>query len=85
MRDRHEVTGRARPYRGETLYSWDGSAERVGYIYWNSLGRGQPRYDGRGRAAELDFGDETYTAPDGRKMTISTLWRKVDERLPTRR
>ena len=25
----------------------------------------------------LDFGDQIYTGADGRKMTISTAWRKV--------
>ena len=38
VRDRHEVTGPDAPYRGETLYSWDGAAKRVGYTYWNSSG-----------------------------------------------
>jgi hypothetical protein len=28
-------------------------------------------------AEGLDFGDQIYTGPDGRKMTISTLWRKA--------
>lgn len=76
VRDRHEVTGPGGLYRGETLYSWNGSAKQVEYTYWNSSGgvsRGRmaPTADG------LDFGDETYTGADGRKMTISTAWRKV--------
>ena len=25
----------------------------------------------------LDFGDETYTGPDGRKLSIATMWRKA--------
>jgi hypothetical protein len=76
VRDRHEVAGPGAPYRGETLYSWDGSAERVGYTYWNSTG-GVSRGSMSAKGAELDFGDETYAGPDGRKTKISTLWRKV--------
>jgi hypothetical protein len=76
VRDRHEVTGKGAPYRGETLYSWDGSARRVGYTYWNSSGgisRGTMAATGEG----LDFGDQTYMGPDGRRTKISTMWRKV--------
>jgi uncharacterized protein YndB with AHSA1/START domain len=76
VRDRHEVAGPGAPYRGETLYSWDGGAKRVGYTYWNSSG-GVSRGSMTAKAEELDFGDETYTGADGRKMTISTLWRRV--------
>lgn len=79
VRDVHEVTGGARPYRGETIYSWDGRANVVTYTYWNSSGgvsRGtmRPAADGR-----LDFGDETYTDPQGRRITISTHWRRDGE------
>lgn len=76
VRDRHEVKGSGAPYRGETLYSWDGSAKRVGYTYWNSSG-GVSRGTMAAKDGALDFGDQTYTGPDGRKMTISTTWRKV--------
>jgi hypothetical protein len=76
VRDRHEVSGPGAPYRGETLYSWDGSAKRVGYTYWNSSG-GVSRGSLTSRPDGLDFGDETYTGADGRKTTISTRWRKV--------
>ena len=76
VRDRHEVAGPGAPYRGETLYSWDGAAKRVGYTYWNSSG-GVSRGTMAAKADGLDFGDETYTGADGRKMTISTMWRKV--------
>ena len=75
VRDVHEVTGGARIYRGETLYSWDGSAGVVTYTYWNSLGgvsRGTMRADG----ARLAFGDESYTDPQGRRITLSTHWRR---------
>jgi Polyketide cyclase / dehydrase and lipid transport len=78
IRDRHEVTGGSKIYRGETLYSWNAAQRRVEYTYWNSVGgvsRGTmaPAPDG------LDFGNESYTGPDGKKMTISTFWRKVDD------
>ena len=75
VRDVHEVTGGARVYRGETLYSWDGTANVVTYTYWNSLGgvsRGTMRPDG----TRLSFGDESYTDPQGRRITISTHWRR---------
>lgn len=76
VRDRHEVKGPGAPYRGETLYSWDGAAKRVGYTYWNSSG-GVSRGTMAAKGEALDFGDETYTGADGRKMTISTMWRKA--------
>lgn len=76
VRDRHEVTGSGAPYRGETLYSWDGAEKRVGYTYWNSSG-GVSRGSMAPKGEALDFGDQTYTGADGRKMSISTLWRKV--------
>jgi len=79
VRDVHEVTGGARVYRGETLYSWDGTANSVTFTYWNSLGgvsRGTMR---PGEGGRLDFGDETYTDPQGRRITISTHWRRDGE------
>ncbi|HEX8574410.1 MAG TPA: SRPBCC domain-containing protein [Allosphingosinicella sp.] len=76
VRDRHEVVGSGAPYRGETIYSWDGSAKRVGYTYWNSSG-GVSRGTMAAKPDGLDFGNETYTGADGRSMTISTKWRKV--------
>jgi uncharacterized protein YndB with AHSA1/START domain len=76
VRDRHEVIGPEAPYRGESLYSWDGSAKRIAYTYWNSSG-GVSRGTMAGTSEGLDFGNETYTGADGRKTTISTLWRKV--------
>ncbi|HEX8224615.1 MAG TPA: SRPBCC family protein [Allosphingosinicella sp.] len=76
IRDRHEVTGAGSPYRGETLYSWNGASKQVEYTYWNSSG-GVSRGTMAPTADGLDFGNEIYTGPDGRKMTISTMWRKV--------
>ena len=77
VRDRHEVTGGARVYRGESLYSAEPGGV-VTYTYWNSLGgvsRGTMRPDG----ARLDFGDESYRGPDGRQVSIATHWRRVGD------
>jgi hypothetical protein len=80
VRDRHEVKeGGEGVYRGETLYSWDGGSGRVAYVYWNSLG-GVSRGAMVPAPGRLDFGGETYKAPDGRETTISTYWRIVNER-----
>lgn len=76
LRDRHEVTGGKGVYKGETLYSFDGKAAT--YTYWNSQGgvsRGTMRPDGD----RLDFGDESYTDPNGRRISISTHWRRVGD------
>lgn len=75
VRDRHEVTGGARVYRGETIYSADGSGA-VSFTYWNSQG-GVSRGSMRAQGERLDFGDERYRGPDGREVSISTFWRPV--------
>ncbi|HWT13640.1 MAG TPA: SRPBCC domain-containing protein [Allosphingosinicella sp.] len=77
VRDRHEVTGGARVYRGETVYSADSSGA-VSYTYWNSLG-GVSRGTMRPGPERLDFGDESYRGPDGRETTISTFWRRIGD------
>ena len=79
VRDRHEVTGQAAPYRGETIYSWNGAERRIDYVYFNSLG-GVSRGSMTPKPDVLDFGGETYTGADGARMTIATIWRKIDER-----
>jgi uncharacterized protein YndB with AHSA1/START domain len=76
VRDRHDVNGLDGLYRGETLYTWNGASKRVEYTYWNSSG-GVSRGTMAAVPEGLDFGDQTYTGPDGSKMTISTKWRKV--------
>ena len=78
IRDRHEVTGGSRAYRGETLYSWDGAANVVTYTYWNSSG-GVSRGTMRPEADRLRFGDETYRGADGRQISISTSWRRTGD------
>ncbi len=79
IRDRHEVTGGANTYRGETLYSWNGAEKRIDFVYWNSLG-GVSRGSMTPRPDLFDFGGETYTGADGRQITMSTEWRKIDAR-----
>jgi hypothetical protein len=84
VRDRHEVKSTAagegdKAYRGETIFSWDGDSKRVAFVYWNSLG-GVSRGEMVPAPGRLDFGDETYKAPDGKETKISTFWRIVDER-----
>jgi uncharacterized protein YndB with AHSA1/START domain len=76
VRDRHEVAGPGAPYRGETLYSLNGASKQVEYVYWNSSG-GVSRGTMAAKPEGLDFGNETYTGADGRKMTLATTWRKV--------
>jgi|GEM_PF-1451456 len=76
VRDRHEVKGPDGLYRGESLYSWNGAEKKVEYTYWNSTG-GVSRGSMAAKPDGLDFGNETYTGPDGSKMTISTQWRKA--------
>lgn len=74
VRDRHEVTGGKRVYKGETLYSFDGKA--TSFTYWNSQG-GVSRGTMRPHADRLDFGDESYTDPNGRRISLATHWRRV--------
>lgn len=78
IRDRHEVTGGAALYRGETIYSWNGASKRIEYVYWNSLG-GVSKGSMISRPGLFDFGDETYTGADGRRFTMSTEWRRIGD------
>ena len=78
VRDRHEVTGGTRPYRGETIFSWDAEAQAVAFTYWNSSG-GVSRGTMRLQDGRLNFGDETYRGPDGRQISISTHWRPIGD------
>ena len=78
VRDRHEVSGGARPYAGETLYSWSGGARAIEYTYWNSSG-GISRGTVKPEDGRLNFGDEVYRGPSGKEMRISTHWRRIGE------
>ncbi len=78
VRDTHEVRGGKQVYRGETLYSWDKQAGAVAFTYWNSLG-GVSRGTMRAQAGRLSFGDEAYTGPDGKRLSMSTSWRRVGD------
>jgi uncharacterized protein YndB with AHSA1/START domain len=73
VRDRHEVTGGKGVYKGEAIYSFDGKAAT--FTYWNSQG-GVSRGTMRASDGRIDFGDESYTDPSGRRITISTYWRR---------
>lgn len=76
LRDRHALSGGAQLYRGETLYSWDGEAQTLAYVYWNSLGgvsRGTATPDGD----RIAFPDEAYTSPEGERVVVSTYWTDI--------
>jgi uncharacterized protein YndB with AHSA1/START domain len=77
VRDRHDVTGGTRLYRGETLYSAEAGGA-VGYTYWNSLG-GVSRGSMRPQPDRLGFSDQSYRGPDGRQISISSYWRRVGD------
>jgi hypothetical protein len=79
VRDRHEVTGKADIYRGETLYSWNGEARRVEYTYWNSLG-GVSRGTMTPKPGLLDFGSEEHVRSDGARIAYTTAWRPVGDK-----
>jgi hypothetical protein len=74
IRSRHHTSGSATVYRGETLFSYNGGG--VIFTYWNSLG-GVSRGTMTAEGDRLNFGDESYTGPDGRKISFSTTWRRV--------
>ena len=76
LRDRHEVTSAKGVYKGETLYSFDGKATT--FTYWNSEG-GVSRGTMRPNGDRLEFGDESYTDPKGRRISISTHWQRVGQ------
>jgi hypothetical protein len=77
VRHRHELKGPGSLlYRGETVYSWDGAAKRIGYTYWSSSG-GISRGSMASKPGGLHFRDETSIGPDGRTTKVSTMWRRV--------
>ncbi|HWH22883.1 MAG TPA: hypothetical protein VNT25_06305 [Allosphingosinicella sp.] len=76
VRERHEVTGGKQVYKGETVFSWDGTAKTATFTYWNSLG-GVSRGTMQPQGDVLKFGDEAYTDPQGRRITFNTTWRRI--------
>lgn len=76
LRDVHALLGGPTLYRGETLYSWDGSAEEIRFVYWNSLG-GVSNGDAQPVDGGIDFPTETYNGPDGQQVRVETYWRFV--------
>jgi hypothetical protein len=78
IRDKHRVTGGSSVYSGESIYSWNGDLKRVEYSYWNSVG-GISHGTMVPKPGILDFGEDSYTAPDGRRISFVTYWRKVDD------
>ncbi|HEY0627913.1 MAG TPA: SRPBCC family protein [Sphingomicrobium sp.] len=73
IRDRHEVKGGKKLYRGETIYSRDGQG--VSYTYWNSVG-GVSRGSMKGDGDRLDFGTERHRTKDGKDIAIATHWQR---------
>lgn len=76
VRDRHEVTGKAEVYRGESLYSWNPEKKAIEYTYWNSAG-GISRGGLTSTADRLIFDNEEHLRADGSRVTFSTFWRRV--------
>ncbi|MGB6228535.1 MAG: hypothetical protein WBF53_00225 [Litorimonas sp.] len=73
VRDRHFVDGARGPYGGETVFGWNAEAGRIDYVYFDTSGG---KSEGSLMLVEDGFRapDETYTMPDGRDMTISSVW-----------
>ena len=77
IRDRHEVTGTRRPLSRRDALQLERRGE-AGRLYLLELvGRGQPRLDGAEGRMRSTSATRPIPAPDGRKMTISTMWRKA--------
>ena len=65
LRDRHEVAGKNPPYRGETIYAWNGERKRVEYRYWNSIGGLSDGYVEAAADGTIRFLDDRYVEADG--------------------
>jgi hypothetical protein len=78
LRDVHVVTGEGSVYRGETIYSVEGSSGEIIFRYWNSLGGvsdGQLLFeDGVIRSPA-----EKYTGDDGKTREFRSSLRQLDE------
>ena len=67
LRDAHEVPGKP-PYRGETLYVWNATAQRIDYSYVNSFGD-----EYRGSAKRVD-GGIAFSFGEGKPFDIVWRW-----------
>jgi hypothetical protein len=75
LRDRHIVRGGQKPYRGETIFFWDGAENSVAYVYFNSDGgvsRGILKVEGQA----LMFPAERYTEGSVTREFSTTLVRE---------
>lgn len=77
IRDRHAVTGGPSVYLGETIYSWNGEAEAISYVYWNSLG-GVSTGTATPTQGLFSFPNETYKGPNGEEILVSASWENID-------
>jgi hypothetical protein len=75
IRDRHIVPRAGADYCGETIYWREPDSHAVSYLYFNSDG-GTSRGTMEVAGARLEFGDEEYTGPDGRKQKFRTSWQR---------
>ena len=74
LRDRHVVTGGAKPYAGETLYYFDAPSKSVQYLYINVLG-GASRGSVLSRDGVLEFPEDKYS--DGKQeQTYRSSWKR---------
>ncbi|MEX2126361.1 MAG: hypothetical protein WD795_20880 [Woeseia sp.] len=78
LRDVHVVSGEEPDYRGETIYSVEGTSGDIIFRYWNSLGGVS---DGR---IELEDGailapGGTYVGEDGKAREFRSSLRQIDD------
>ena len=78
LRDQNTVLGGSNPYQGETIYSWNSNSKSISFTYWNSIG-GVSRGTAIPKAGSIIFPDESYDAPDGSKISVSTVWQNITE------
>jgi len=78
LRDRHVVKGGASLYRGETIYSWSVDANKITYVYWNSLG-GVSTGTATPEDGQIAFPDESYIGSNGETVTISSVWENITD------
>lgn len=81
VRSRHEVAKAGddgRRYGGETVFSWDGTHERIRFHYFASTGSVS---EGHFASADEDglVIPERHVSPDGKVTEIETRYRRLDE------